>query len=85
MSCLEKGDRKIDYKKSPPTVHEKKNNQSKKEKKCAHLVNYPKLDYPRVIPYSVSLSFGFLIKNSIFCSYLHISKLSLYEKSSCLH
>ena len=86
MSCLENGDKKIDYKKSPPTVHEKKTETtSKKEKKYAHLVNYLKLDYPRVIPYSVSLSFGFLIKSSIFCSYLHISKLSLYEKSSYLH
>ena len=86
MSCLEKGDRKIDYKKSPPIIHEKKNrdNQSKKEKKCAHLVNYPKLDYPQDIPL-VSLSFGFLIKSSIICSYLHISKLSLYEKSSCFY
>jgi hypothetical protein len=24
MSCLENEDKKIDYKKSPPTVHEKK-------------------------------------------------------------
>jgi hypothetical protein len=33
MSCLENGDKKIDYKKSPPTVHEKKTETTKVRKK----------------------------------------------------
>jgi hypothetical protein len=36
MSCLEKGDRKIDYKKSPPTVHEKKKTTKVRKKRSVH-------------------------------------------------